>query len=194
MVDPTPGGEHAGMAHWRSAFIHGLVLVCLVAACGGAGPAGAPSTATAAQVTVSPSASPATSLPTSTTPVSASPSSGPVGGAAALVGSHRCLSRALYLDAGGGSGAGTCPLVPSLVLAADGRWTWETQSGSWSVRSVTDGDWQKWGIPPFAGVTQVLVLDGWGDGPIERESGYVWVISHQDAQAGTLWLKWGPAP
>lgn len=117
-----------------------------------------------------------------------------MGAAAALVGSHRCLSRALYLDAGGGSGVDTCPLVPSLVLAADGRWTWESQSGAWHVRAVTDGDWQRWAIPPYAGVTQLLVLDGWGDGPIEPESGYIWVVSHQDAQAGTLWLKWGPAP
>lgn len=165
-----------------------------MAACGGTGPTGAASTATAAQGTPSPSA-PHTTAPPATSPTTgASPSSGPVSGAAALVGSHRCLSRALFLDSGGGSGAGTCPLVPSLVLAADGRWTWETQSGSWSVRAVTDGDWQKWSIPPYAGVTQVLVLDGWGEGPIESESGYIWVISHHDAQAGTLWMKWGPAP
>jgi hypothetical protein len=124
----------------------------------------------------------------------ASPSSGPVGDTAALVGSHRCLSRALYLDSGGGSGVDTCTLLPPLILAADGSWAWETQSGSWSVRAVTDGDWQEWGIAPYAGVTQVLVLDGWGEGPIEPESGYIWGISHQGAQAGTLWLKWGPAP
>jgi hypothetical protein len=125
--------------------------------------------------------------------VNAAPPSAPAGGSVSLVGAHRCLSRALYLDGGGGSGVDTCPLVPSLVLAADGSWTWETRSGAWHVRAVTDADWQKWGIPPYAGVTQALVLDGWGDGPIEPETGYIWVISHQDAEAGTLWMKWGPA-
>ncbi len=159
------------MTHWRRVPISCLIAAFLVAACAGAG------TGSSAQPTQ----------------VNATPPPAPTGGPASLVGAHRCLSRALYLDAGGGSGVDTCPLVPSLVLAADGSWTWETRSGAWHIRAVTEADWQRWGILSYTGVTQTLVLDGWGDGPIESESGYIWVISHQDAEAGTLWMKWGPA-
>ena len=113
--------------------------------------------------------------------------------AAALAGTYRCLSRALYYDQGGGGGTGTCDLFTPLSLGADGHWSWETSSGSWHVRPVTAADWEGWGIQPYGGVTQVLVLDGLGQGPIEPDSGFVWVIYHDASVAGTVWLKWGRA-
>ena len=62
---------------------------------------------------------------------------------------------------------------------------------AWRVRPVTGADWAGWGIQPYGGVTQALVLDGWGDGPIEPDGGFVWMIYRDASAAGTVWLKWG---
>lgn len=112
---------------------------------------------------------------------------------ARLAATYRCLSRALYYDAGGGGGTGTCQLLPPLVLGADGRWSWSSSSGTWSLRPVAEADWQRWGIAPYGSVSEVVVLDGLGDGPFEPVDRIIWVVYHDDAVAGAVWLKWGPA-
>ena len=193
----------------RSPLVHvvaaALFLVLVATACSGgasspggsadATPAGPASSgisaaaATAASLAPAPvaTASPVTSPPaqSTATPIPLDPA------AAALAGTYRCLSRALYYDNGGGGGTDTCTLLASLSLGADGRWSWETSSGTWHVRPVTAADWAGWGIQPYGGVTQALVLDGLGDGPIEPDGGFVWVIYHDASAAGTVWLKWG---
>lgn len=176
-----------------------LSLVLVVAACsaGAGSPAastiGAPaSSGTGAPVATASAEALPSAAESSTEPGVSSPAP-VVAAVAALAGTYRCLSRALYYDQGGG-GTDTCALLTSLSLGADGRWSWETSSGSWHVRPVTGADWNAWGIEPYGGVSQVIVLDGLGQGPIEPASGFVWVVYHDASAAGTVWLKWGRTP
>jgi len=189
----------------RSPLLHAaaaLSLLLVAAACtGGAQSAGAsssppPASAVVPASAVTPASAPAlatTASPETQPTVQATATPVPVDpAAAALAGTYRCLSRALYYDKGGG-GIDTCVLVTPLSLEADGHWSWETSSGTWHVRPATATDWAGWGIQPYGGVTQVLVLDGLGQGPIEPASGFVWVIYRDASAAGSVWLKWGRA-
>jgi len=192
---------------WPSLRVGGAIclVVAVASGCAGGAPYGPSSGGTPAAPAVVPasvpgaspavpaapasSAGPATvpSVPASAPPVPVDPA------VAALAGTYRCLSRAIYYDNGGGGGTDTCALVQPLLLGADGRWSWETSSGTWHVGHVTSADWAAWGIAPYGGVTQVLVLGGLGRGPIEPDGGFVWVIYHDASVAGSIWLKWGRA-
>lgn len=190
---PRPPLLHAAAA---------VSLLLVAAACtGGAQSAGTsssppPASAVVPASAVMPASAPAlatTAGPETQPPAQATATPAPLNPAStALAGTYRCLSRALYDDKGGG-GTDTCVLFAPLSLGADGHWSWETSSGTWRVRPVTAADWAGWGIQPYGGVTQVLVLDGLGQGPIEPTSGFVWVIYHDASAAGTVWLKWGRA-
>ncbi len=181
------------------------LVVAVATACAGGAPNGSTSVGTPAAPAVVPASAPAAS---SVAPAAAASAPGPASvpsvpaaappvavdpAVAALAGTYRCLSRAIYYDNGGGGGTDTCSLIRPLVLGADGNWSWDTASGTWHVGPVTSADWAAWGIAPYGGVTRVLVLDGLGRGPIEPDSGSVWVIYHDTLVAGRIWLKWGRA-
>jgi len=60
-----------------------------------------------------------------------------------------------------------------LMLLADGSWTFESRSGTWTAEGITDADWARWNVASD-GSTRKLVLNVTGgdlrDGPVDDTS------------------------
>ncbi len=92
------------------------------------------------------------------------------------------------------------PVTRQLDLDGLGSWSFGSSSGTWSVATIENADWDRWGIQPYAATSKV-VLNGWndgvGDGPIDESNGgvdFVWVIYRTDTGDGgpaAVWMKFG---
>ena len=77
----------------------------------------------------------------------------------------------------------------SLELHGDGTWEFGSSSGTWTVQSIDDSDWESWGVDPY-GPTRKIGPYGWdgdvADGPIEESNrvDFIWVIYYVDLGAG----------
>jgi hypothetical protein len=119
-----------------------------------------------------------------------------------LAGSWRIYSEAVFYDRGGNDYLST-PSSRLLELRQDGTWTYGGSSGTWSVASIADEDWVRWGISSY-GPKRKITLNGWnngvGEGPME-ESGtgvnFFWVIYRVKPPASTwpgqIQIKFGHA-
>ncbi len=117
-----------------------------------------------------------------------------------LTGKWRLYSSRFFYDAGGG-GSWDVTASRRLELAQDGRWTYGTSNGTFSIHAIADEDWKRWNIEPY-GPAMKIILSGWngtgGEGPIEESNGGVdvfWVIYRVAPplvqKPGIVWSKFG---
>lgn len=185
----------------RGRFTH-LAFAALVIAAGAACSGASRGEGPRETDTISPPAEPlATTAATQENPYS-EPTSAPQDVPAADFTAWRVLSARIYYDDGGGGDLSTV-ITTTLDIYDDGTWEFGSSSGMWYVESITDDDWQLWGIDPY-GPTEKLVLEGWNgdvaDGPIEGSGGYIdymWIVYREGPPAisapGTVWMKLGVA-